>query len=447
MTCVGGGQQRYKFISHKLDHRRTQGQSALQPTLSTSRVVCVGRPAQLPSTDTDQIAANFVEVLQVTDIRYAIVYYGHFLRDIPRRLGKNAVLDAAVKAISAASPFLYTGTNSPIALARYGQSLRRLRECLNDAAEARTPNTLCAVYLITICQSWLGKYDDSLTGHAEAISHLLKAAPLHEWNSRFELEMVLTMCIPVILEGIVNPRVKMDPAFWELASSFKDRMSTSQENRPKPSTEYKHLALFPSFVQNPDANLPEIENAYFRLKTDAQVMRQHLGQVEQLTPLSFSSPAVVAHSQAQAAYTMVSTLAVLTNSLLRIFDSFNFTLVSECIALCDEIATQAELATCYRPLGSAYMPLCLTVAWAALKDESRMTQIEIILAEYQSDFTQVPWMSRAQWLASTFDSHRVRVASEMASLHSPGVVNAQTNMAASRERKQLPVSPESCCIL
>lgn len=154
--------------------------------------------------------------------------------------------------------------------------------------------------------------------------------------------------------------------------------------------EYQHLAMFPDFVQNPDVNLPEIENGYLRLKNDAQIIRQRLNQSEELTPMSFSSPAAVVHSHAQAAYAMTSTLAVLTNSLLRIFKPYNVVLVSECILLCDEMMTQAELATCYWPLGSDYMPLCLTVAWAALKDEPRLIRLEAILSEYQSDFAQVP---------------------------------------------------------
>lgn len=49
-----------------------------------------------------------------------------------------------------------------------------------------------------ICQSWLGKHDDSLTSHSEAIAHLLRAAALHEWNSTFEMEMVITLCVPIV---------------------------------------------------------------------------------------------------------------------------------------------------------------------------------------------------------------------------------------------------------
>jgi hypothetical protein len=133
-------------MSHQLGREQPHGRSDIQP------VVSPGRPTSLSSTDTDLIAAKFIEVLQVTDIRYALVYYGPFFRDIPRRLGQSPVLDSAVHAISAAYPFLHTGSYSPTALARYGKSLRALRECLDNADEARASNTLCAVYLITVCQ-------------------------------------------------------------------------------------------------------------------------------------------------------------------------------------------------------------------------------------------------------------------------------------------------------
>ena len=132
----------------------TESQPELQRSFASTanRVVCIAGPTRVPSTDTSRMAAAFVAAFQVTDIRYAMAYYGPFLRDIPRRLGSSTVLDSAVRALSTAYPLVYTGSYPRNALVLYGQSLRALRECLNDPAEARTPNTLCAVYLITICQ-------------------------------------------------------------------------------------------------------------------------------------------------------------------------------------------------------------------------------------------------------------------------------------------------------
>ncbi|CAG8894969.1 unnamed protein product [Penicillium egyptiacum] len=411
ITCVGGGQQRYMFKNQSVKVMQTQtgaeGQSGLQRSVFSpgKRVVFIGGPTRVPSTEASRMAAAFVAAFQVTDIRYAIAYYGPFLRDIPRRLGNSTVLDSAVRALSTAYPFLHTGSYPPNALVLYGQSLRALRECLNNPVEARTPNTLCAVYLITICQ---------------------------------------------ILEGIVNPRIKMDSEFWQLASSFKRRLSASRDNnRPQSTTELQHLAMFPEFVQNPEPHLSEIAKTYMQLRLDAQQVKQHLDQCAEAVLVSFSSSEVARHCRIQAAYAILSTLAVFLNSLLRVFDPWNASLVSEAVFLCDEITIQAELASCYRPVGAGYIPLCLVVAWAASYNLVQLAKIEAILYEYQSDFADVPWMSRAIWLASTLDSHRIRVMSGKQSPEPSLEAVPLANSGGSRGAgtKKASVRPESCCIL
>ncbi|KAJ9483284.1 hypothetical protein VN97_g10119 [Penicillium thymicola] len=455
MTCVGGGQQRYMFKNQSLQVTQIQSGAESQSKLRSfpsagKRVVVIGGPTRVPSTDTSIMAAAFVAAFQVTDIRYAMAYYGPFLRDIPRRLGNSTVLDSAVRALSTAYPFLHTGSYPPNVLFLYGLSLRALRECLNDPAEARSPNTLCAVYLIIICQSWLGKHDDSLTSHSEAIAHLLRAAAVHEWNSTFEMEMVITLCVPIILEGIVNPRIKMDSEFWELTSTFKRRLSTSRDNnKPQSTTELQHLAMFPKFVQNPEPHLAEIAKMYMQLRLDAQQIKQHLDQCAAAALGSFSSSEVARHGRIQAAYAIISTLAVLLNSLLRVFDPWNASLVSEAVFLCDEIAIQAELASCYRPIGAGYIPLCLVVAWAASDNLIQLARIEAILSEYQSDFADVPWMSRAIWLASTLDRHRIRVISGKESPEFPLETVSLAGSGGSRRTgtEKASVRAESCCIL
>ncbi|CAI7594455.1 unnamed protein product [Penicillium discolor] len=455
MTCVGGGQQRYMFKNQSLKVMQTQSEAESQSELRSfssagKRVVFIGGPTRVPSTDTSIMAAAFVAAFQVADIRYAMAYYGPFLRDIPRRLGNSPVLDSAVRALSTAHPFLHTGSYTPNVLFLYGQSLRALRKCLNNPAEARSPNTLCAVYLIIICQSWLGKHDDSLTSHSEAIAHLLRAAALHEWNSTFEMEMVITLCVPIILEGIVNPRIKMDSEFWELTSTFKRRLSTSRHNnQPQSTTELQHLAMFPKFVQNPEPHLAEIAKTYMQLRLDAQQIKQHLDQCAEAALGSFSSSEVARHCRIQAAYAIISTLAVLLNSLLRVFDPWNASLESEAVFLCEEITIQAELASCYRPIGAGYIPLCLVVAWAASDNLVQLARIEAILSEYQSDFADVPWMSRAIWLASTLDSHRIRVISGKESPEFPLETVSLAGSGGSHRTgtEKAPVRPESCCIL
>jgi hypothetical protein len=88
----------------------------------------------------------------VTDVRYDLACYGGFLNQIPARLGKNPALDASVGAITAAFPSLYTQQLPPDAISRYIDALRALRICLQDPATANSVDTLCAIYLILVCQ-------------------------------------------------------------------------------------------------------------------------------------------------------------------------------------------------------------------------------------------------------------------------------------------------------
>jgi hypothetical protein len=101
---------------------------------------------------TNRLAACFVNTLDIGDIRYDITFYGPFLKDLPRRLGHSAALDAAVKVLAASYPYFYGRVVPRDVLIKYGKALRTLREALNDPAEIRSPDTLCAIYLISICQ-------------------------------------------------------------------------------------------------------------------------------------------------------------------------------------------------------------------------------------------------------------------------------------------------------
>ncbi|CAG8017805.1 unnamed protein product [Penicillium olsonii] len=399
-------------------------------------VFSFGSPPTVLNTGTGRLAAAFVETLEVTDIRYAVTYYGPFLREIPQRLGNSTVLDSAVKAVSSAYPYVHKGAFPTSVLVNYGQSLRALRDCLNNPSEARTAHTLCAVYLITICQSWLGKVDDSLTSHSEAIACLLKASSLGEWRSHFEMEMVITLCVPIILEGVINPRIRMDPHFWEMMTTFRKRLNPQAFEKSKDSTQLHHLAMLPEFVQHPDPYAFEIAKMYLSLKRDAGIVKMGLDQFATFVPNSFSGPYVDKHSKLQAAYTIVSTLAVLLNTLLRLFNPSNPTLEQETAFFCEEILTQAQLAQCYRPMGSAYMPLSLVVAWASTNDIVQLARIEALLADYQNDFAELPWMNRGIWLASLLNSHRERIALEMT-----GSVSPISNPGEVSDRG------ESCCIL
>ena len=97
--------------------------------------------------------SDFVDKLEVKDIRFDLCWaYGNLLREIPKRLGTNIALDAAVNAITTTASDLSLGYKSPEALVRYGHALTALRTCLDDPVSSQSSSTLCAIYLIWICQ-------------------------------------------------------------------------------------------------------------------------------------------------------------------------------------------------------------------------------------------------------------------------------------------------------
>ncbi len=92
-----------------------------------------------------------------SDLRYSLTWaYGGYFLDVPKRLGTSDALDAAAVALSTAHlRYLSPESGQKVtteALTRYSHALHVLRVSLDDPVEACTTNTLCAVYLLLICQ-------------------------------------------------------------------------------------------------------------------------------------------------------------------------------------------------------------------------------------------------------------------------------------------------------
>lgn len=98
------------------------------------------------------LTSGFLSTLQVTDIRFDMSIYGDFLKHIPKRLGTNEALDASVCALTTAWPSVFSRQQSMEMVTRYTYALKALRVCLSDPEKAQSPDTLCAIYLIIICQ-------------------------------------------------------------------------------------------------------------------------------------------------------------------------------------------------------------------------------------------------------------------------------------------------------
>ncbi|KAJ5414734.1 hypothetical protein N7509_001361 [Penicillium cosmopolitanum] len=444
INCIGSGKQRFKF--KHADSKSATGHTALgkrRAVVPSARSAASFRIAmQVPE---NELASSLIGTLNITDIRYALEYYGYFLKDIPRRLGSSSALDAAVKALVTAYPYFHDRDFPPEALMYYGRSLRSLRDTLDDPTEARSVNTLCAVYLITICQSWLGKYDDQLASHGEAIAHLLKMSDFTQIKSNFERDIIITLTVPVIIEAIVNPRIKMEPKFFQLVSNLNDSapVSPARNEIPRSSTKLPTIAKFPEWIRNlTPGDLPDIAAAYLRIRNDSQRMREYLDNWPATGFTVTSSFLVMQRSRYQAGYATLITLGLMLNTLLRVFHPGNPVLSAEAAFFCDEIVLEAELASCYRPLGAAYIALCLVVAWAAAEDIHQLDRIDSILADYQSDFKEISWKDRAIWLRKQFGRYLNMAGTETTDL---GPLDGSRKLAANISDSSS--SPETCCVM
>jgi hypothetical protein len=108
--------------------------------------------SQTPSDDISRRSSAFITLLEVTDVRYALSCYGELLIDLPKRLGRNPGLDAAVNAMTISYAGYRNGKRSSEATSSYLNAIQALKSCFHDPSVALAPETLCAMYLCMICQ-------------------------------------------------------------------------------------------------------------------------------------------------------------------------------------------------------------------------------------------------------------------------------------------------------
>lgn len=168
IPCVGSGERRFKFKEERRfnkspetddDRQIATKQEAREFTATAAAVSAAEKAARTiflpPSNELTFLTSVFVQTLKPsTDLRYNLVWnYGGFLAEVPQRLGANEALDASVYAVCAAhSSFCLYKDISVEALTKYSHALRMLRVCLDDPVKASTPETLCAVLMLLICQ-------------------------------------------------------------------------------------------------------------------------------------------------------------------------------------------------------------------------------------------------------------------------------------------------------
>lgn len=130
-SCTGSGVKRFRFHQYSP----------------------VTAPKTTPSNETTKLAAEFVDLIGITDERYSFEIYGpRFFKTLPQRFGSHTVLDDMTSAVIASFQSVrLRKQSSPRALSLFGKALRSLQECLNDPKQPVTFK-LELVIMVMLCQ-------------------------------------------------------------------------------------------------------------------------------------------------------------------------------------------------------------------------------------------------------------------------------------------------------
>lgn len=233
----------------------------------------------------------------------------------------------------------------------------------------------------------------------------------------------------------------MGSQWWEdVTRQFSVAPRPRNSNPPRSSNTLSTVAKFPEWIRRPDPYIPEIAVVYLTMRDDADRMRQYLAHWSDPASNSFTDSTAVEHCRYQAGYTLVVTLALILNTLLRAFDHHNTVLVTEAYTFCDHIIREAEIACRYRPLGAAYVSLCLVVGCSAAEDPQQLAHLQALLTGYSTDFKEINWIERVMWLRAAFYSHNLRAGSN-------GNTTSDSELGGALLAAEHNGRPESCVLM
>ncbi|KAL2062053.1 hypothetical protein VTL71DRAFT_6319 [Oculimacula yallundae] len=426
IDCVGSGQRRFKFVDE------SPSQLALvkpkSPTQSPQKeITAYERISWLPSSDSSMMIGAFCSALEVTDVRYDLGVYGTFMRDIPRRIGSSVALDASIRAVTSTYSSLQTRSKTVDALECYVDGLEVLRKtlCAHDPSQTMSANNLCAMYLMMVCHGWMGEKNDC-TSHGEVFAYMLSKVNPEKFQESFEDELILTLCVPVIVESIARPSIQLHP--------WLERLTTVRDDAcPMQSLKLKNLGKISDFIVDPEGHLVEMYFIYQSMEADLARIRTYLATLENSDS--------TAHSRYITIYGIQLSFAMILNMLLRSFSVDNFMqMLVECTALVSETITVAEKARQYRPLGSSCTPMTLTCAMATTTDSTQKQRAGELLDEYQEDFEIADWRKVAIWLEKKLSDACIgRCLEELAALGG--------KLEISGHKAVFEPQPSECCVM
>ena len=154
IPCSGAGVRRYIFVDHSAPEGKTKQskQSVCRSTFEQNQQQVI---SNIPPNYQESMTAMMVNKLSIKDLRYDVAWaFGPFVSEIPKRLGRSVALDSAARTFVLSlppGPHTRRHPGSDI-LESFATALRATRLALAHPVKSKSTDTLCAAYLLMICQ-------------------------------------------------------------------------------------------------------------------------------------------------------------------------------------------------------------------------------------------------------------------------------------------------------
>ncbi|KAJ5513411.1 transcriptional regulator family: Fungal Specific TF [Penicillium fimorum] len=397
VSCVGSGQQRFKFKQDQFSHKSNQNnQMTLASRLrSAEEKYSFEIPRACPGNRMTSLTSLFVGAIKrSTDLRYNMWWsFGIFLEDVPRRLGSNEALDRAVDAVTTAHAGFCT--HQPVsveALAKYSYALKTLRVYLDNPFQASDSSTLCAVMILLVCQTFMGSNGNMVSGHAQGAANILQARKNFGPRDDFESKLFLSLRGSVLFEGLYNDAIDLSPEEW-------DALVTNEFDQNQPEGQIlRCLAQAPGLIkcgkrairngENLTPLVNEVQPIYEKCKLILAGLKARTVAYEASETIAMKETFIAQILRAHYLRTYGIGIAITTfyNCMLQALDPSDYTCVVESRDLVKDTLVHAQESNMYRPVGAGYVIMCLTAAWVVTTDPQLRSMVEAALIDYYGDF-------------------------------------------------------------
>ncbi|KAG5952204.1 hypothetical protein E4U53_001420 [Claviceps sorghi] len=380
--CVGSGAKVYRFKNATVTERAPLARTArtTRPAAQEAVQSLVPSPTRPLGSELASTAGAFISVLAISDRQFAIQGFGPFLADVPRRLGRNTILNASAKAFSSAVTAVYSKQTIVEALKDYGAALTCMRNAfIADPSLTTQVETLCGVYLLLLSQ------------------------------------MIDLASIVLITESVIDPRVKTKTWHSEINKTnyYGPLNDYSVVNIRSTNLTAANLIDLPTQLEEPEKHLVHLLSSYELMKLEAEKLIPAIIQLNAACEASKDVQYYRAYVICESSVCVLHCLMAVLRRTLQIFYPMDLILKDDAKEASDRILEAATRAWSFRPLGTTYIPKTLCLMWATTDDPRAKEKLEDMINHYREDFRGDSWTKIAMFFERRFETLRRSVQSRM----------------------------------